>query len=392
MLRLISVFLRALQKRKETKRTLAQFEQWRQAIAAMPAPAAKSKRLLIIRLDDIGDYLLFRNTLSEYKRKWPGYEITLLGFSLWKELFEFADSQFVDKTIWINKHEALRDETTLRQLWQKLRNEGFEIVVCPSRVRPLLLDDLFMLAAAPQESIATNNDFSHRQWNEVSDKLYSKLFIYKELSHEFSYNQAFAQWLFPGYTPMLRPAFPAPQLPGPCAEPYVVCFIGASFKSRRWPPERWIEFINTCKATAGYKVVIAGGKNDLPVAEKIIASTNVESITGKVSLVEMVNWLAHSQATVSNDTMAAHLSVALGKPTVIIASGDNFYKFSEYKMQSTTTLYPEVFYKKWKKGGFKPFRNYVAVTKDISTIAPASVFEHLDEMINPTNPGYHSTH
>jgi len=37
----------------------------------------------------------------------------------------------------------------------------------------------------------------------------------------------------------------------------------------------------------------------------------------------MIDWVAGAQAVVSNDTMTAHLSVALMRPTVIVANGLN---------------------------------------------------------------------
>ena len=47
-----------------------------------------SNTLLIIRLDAIGDYLLFRNFLSVIRasRKYKDYEITLCGNIVWKDL------------------------------------------------------------------------------------------------------------------------------------------------------------------------------------------------------------------------------------------------------------------------------------------------------------------
>ncbi len=388
MLRQISLTIRSLQKNKEVKRTLAKFEQGKTEIAGLKSPQQKSKKLLIIRLDDIGDYLLFRDTIATYKQspRWQGYEITLLGYTLWKDLFNAADKPSVDNTIWINKHDCFADPELFRNICQQLRNEGFSAVVCPSRIRPLLLDDMFMLAADAPLNIGSGNDFSNPALNIASDKLYQELYADEIMNHEFLFNKAFATWCNKLPVNAERLTYPHPALPAPHAQPYVLCFVGASVQSRRWTAERWIEFINLCN-TAGRKVVIAGGKNDLPIAETIVAATAVESITGKVSLPEMVNWIAHAQATITNDTMASHLSVALARPTVVVASGDNFFKFSEYKaagIKGVTTLYPAVFLKKWAKLNHMNFKNHIAVTNDIATIPATEVFAALDELLKGT--------
>ena len=386
MKRIISVFIRSLQAKKDVKRTLNIFGQWKQEIARLPACSPIGKKLLLIRLDDIGDYLLFRNFLPAYRlgARWQGYEITLLGFSLWKELFEYNDAPYVDKVVWINKQELLGNETYRKQLWLQLRKEGYEVVICPSRIRPLLLDDIFMLAAGAKLNIASENDFAHPECNIASDKGYQELFRHTGLGHEFFFNQAFANWCCGTSFSLSRPVFPYPALAAPHGGPYIICFIGASLKSRRWTTEKWIEFINLYKKNNKLRVVIAGGKKDAGIAAEIIAATSVENITGKVSLIEMANWMANTMATVTNDTMASHLSIALAKPTVMVCSGDNFYKFSAYKeagINGVISVFPPVFLKKWKKRHFKMFKNYVAVTNDISTISAESVLDALYNVI-----------
>ena len=50
-------------------------------IFVQPSKIIKPKSLLLIRLDAIGDYILFRNFIEELKKdeKYKHYSITLLG-------------------------------------------------------------------------------------------------------------------------------------------------------------------------------------------------------------------------------------------------------------------------------------------------------------------------
>src|SRR5690349_12660253 len=112
MKRAVSMFIRKLQSRKTERRTLQKFQEWNNQQQELDSFQQKGKKLLIIRLDDIGDYILFRNSLSAYKssERWKGYQITLLGNEAWKQLFESFDTSTTDNSIWINKRKYLDDD------------------------------------------------------------------------------------------------------------------------------------------------------------------------------------------------------------------------------------------------------------------------------------------
>src|ERR1700679_3460796 len=69
---------------------------------------ASKKRMLIIKTDAIGDYILFRNFIEVVKNSvcYEGYEINLLGNRIWQDIALKYDSQYVDNFIFINS-EAL---------------------------------------------------------------------------------------------------------------------------------------------------------------------------------------------------------------------------------------------------------------------------------------------
>jgi hypothetical protein len=121
MFRFLSLCIRFLQSQKSAHNLLNTFTRWQADLENLPLYKNKDKKLLIIRLDDIGDYLLFRNSLEAYKTspRWNAYEITLLGNKIWKGLFEELDSTKVDKTIWIDKYLYLKVEYSRKSIWQR---------------------------------------------------------------------------------------------------------------------------------------------------------------------------------------------------------------------------------------------------------------------------------
>src|ERR1700722_5235174 len=198
MARRISLIGRKADSTKDRRRVLRIFDEALTAQKDLSAVRRRDKTLLLIRLDDIGDYLVFRNQLEVYKAsaRWKSHRITLLGNESWRGLFTALDQATVDETIWVNKNRYLEDAPYRTAIWKQLRAAGYESVIAPSCVRPLLLDDFSMLAAAPLYSFGSVNTNIHDSWNLLSDKLYTSVFKpSRELIHEFDFNAEFAEWV-----------------------------------------------------------------------------------------------------------------------------------------------------------------------------------------------------
>lgn len=392
-IRQISVLLRRWDSLKDRRRVLRRVTEWREDQEALPPPRPQANNLLIIRLDDIGDYLLFRNQLELYKRSalWRDYSITLLGNASWKDVYTELDSGTVDRTLWVNKNRYLQQADYRLEIWQQLRAQGFDTVVAPSRTRPPLLDDMCMLAAAPQRSLGCSNTYVHGLWNRMSDALYTKLFTPTDpLLHEFRFNADFAEWVCGIPSVYRRPVIDL-AFQRRAADKYLLCFIGANTRSKRWPVERWVEFIQQYRARRLGTVVVAGaGDAETRMADMIRERTGADSIVGKVSLTEFIHWAAGAMAVVTNDTMAAHVAASCNRPTVIVANGVNYMRFTEYGnigVDNVVTVYPRVFKRRRRRLGEGAYDYSEAVSADIESITAAEVLRTLDSTSPPTVSG-----
>jgi ADP-heptose:LPS heptosyltransferase len=388
LIRQVSLIGRKADSAKDRRRVMRTFEEWMTVQRELSPVRRRDRTLLLIRLDEIGDYLLFRNQLEAYKAsaRWKSYRITLLGNECWRDLFTALDQPTVDDTIWVNKNRYLEDAPYRMAIWKQLRAGGFETVVAPSCMRPLLLDDLCMLAAAPLHSFASVNINVHECWNRLSDSLYTSLFKPSRslMMHEFDFNAEFSTWVSANRYPGNRPCIemrPAALGQGE----YTICFVGASIRSKRWPAKRWLEFIALHRRHFSGRIVLAAGSGtaELKMAHEIQQRTGAESIAGKLTLYELLHWIAGAQAVVTNDTMAAHMSVSLNRPTVIIANGTNYMRFSEYRhagITQVTAVYSELFNRRRKRLGDRPYAYHETVTGDIVSIRAATVFEALKDL------------
>jgi ADP-heptose:LPS heptosyltransferase len=384
----VSLFIRKFDSAKDRQRVLQSFALWKALQHGLPPPQRCSKTLLLIRLDDIGDYLLFRNQLSMYKNssRWRDHKITLLGNDSWQDIFTLLDKDAVDDTMWINKNRYLERADYRLEIWKRLREKGFQTVMTPSRTRPLLLDDLCMLAADPLNSIGSQNTNVHASWNQMSDSLYTSLFKpSRALMHEFHFNAEFAEWAcgirYCGNRPRIEHRFPLP-----VAGPYIICFVGANTRSKRWPIKRWVEFIALHRRYYFSKIFLAGNsKAEREMVRIIQKRTGADSIAGRVALSELLHWVAGAEAVVTNDTMAAHMGASFSKPTVIVANGVNYMRFSEYcnaGIDHVATIYPEVVNRRRKRLGDGPYAYSEAVSADIASIKAATVINSLRGLLD----------
>jgi ADP-heptose:LPS heptosyltransferase len=383
--RRLSLIGRQWHSQKDRRSVLKRFALWKTEVDRLPPAGPQANRLLVVRLDDIGDYLLFRNQLAVYKQspRWAGHHITLLGNAAWRPLFELLDAGTVDEVLWVEKNRYLENAEYRQTVWQALRRGGFETAIAPSCTRPLLLDDLCVLAAAPTRSLANGNTNVHADWNRLSDSLYGALFQAPEsFMHEFHFNAAFATWACGQQYAGARPGIELSTVP-PLPATFLLCFIGASTRSKRWPARRWIEFITAYRGP--HEIVIAGnGAAELEMARLIQQETSVVSVVGKVTLVELLPWIANAVAVVSNDTMTAHLGVSFDVPTVIIANGLNYMRFAEYGragIPNVRTVYPRVALERRARHGDSNYAYSETVTADIASITAATVLDEVDLLL-----------
>ena len=97
------------------------------------------KRLLVIRTDAIGDYILFRNFIEEIKRseKFSNYHIDLLGNELWEGIALAYDAPFVDGFIFCDAKQLVSAPREILKLGWQLFLNNYDTVLQPAYTRTL---------------------------------------------------------------------------------------------------------------------------------------------------------------------------------------------------------------------------------------------------------------
>jgi ADP-heptose:LPS heptosyltransferase len=308
------------------------------------------KTLLIIKLDAIGDYILFRNFLQEIKtsKRYKNYKITLLGNQLWRDISVHFDAISIDEFIWINPTD-LDDYNYRRVTEKKIFDLKFEEVVYPTYSRTDLGDSLVIRSGAKLKT-SFNGDarnFAKDNKKIKNDRKYDVLLdVNDTLSFEFyKYINFFSNLLSIDLTHKKSVLIEKNKV-----SKKIVFSMGASASSRRWNVEKFHELAIQLLNTLGtdYTLYLCGssGESILVNNFKVYSpELNVVDLTGKQSLVEFIHFVSDAYLVVSNDSGPLHIAAACNVNVVALSNGNNFARFVPYPKginDKVITIFPEV--------------------------------------------------
>jgi ADP-heptose:LPS heptosyltransferase len=305
-----------------------------------PSKAIKHKSLLLIRLDGIGDYVLFRNFIKVLKnnKKYKNYSITLLGNSDWKTLSKELDGKYIDKFIWLNRGKFYSNLIYRYKKLQELASIGYEVILSPLYSREFFIADNIVNLITATHKIGSVGNFSNisKQKKKISDRYYTKLIqAKKNVTFEFYRNKEFFENFLNIKINIIKPSisFHCKKLKIQLPKKYAVLFIGGSENFKKWSIENFIRVANYLNNQYNYEIVLCGSPEDVVRANELQkhCNGNILNLTGKTSLVELLIIIYNSDLIFSNETFAPHFAVALDtKYIFVIHSGKYISRFCPY--------------------------------------------------------------
>lgn len=303
------------------------------------------KTLLVIRLDGIGDYTLFRNFLQFLRssKKYHDYDITLLGDKSWANISELLDKSYVNRFIWLDRNKFFKDPFYAVKLLSSLSNMSFETIISPVFTRNLFFTDTFAKIISAENKIASYGDFTditHPQ-KKLSNKWYTQIISPTPgIKFEFDRNKEFFEALTQEKSEITKPFInlienlPESTISKSLPNDYAVIFVGGTEPFRRWSEANYTQVALHLKQNHSLNIVLCGGPNDLNTNSPLLVNKNINAInlTGKTSLIELLYILKNAKAVISNETGSVHLACALSDKTkiVTVSNGNNLGRFAPY--------------------------------------------------------------
>ena len=120
----------------------------------------KIDSLVIVKTDNIGDYVLFRNFLSEIKKikKFKDTKITLIGNEAYKDMALKFDKRYVDNFIWVNNKKFRGNIFYRINLLFKLKNNNYRYLLNAMYSRDFFTSDWISKWIYSDKKIAFNGD------------------------------------------------------------------------------------------------------------------------------------------------------------------------------------------------------------------------------------------
>jgi ADP-heptose:LPS heptosyltransferase len=263
-----------------------------------------TKRILVIKLGALGDFVQATGPMATIRRHHPDARITLMTTPALAELAESCP--FVDE-VWYDERPPIWRLGALLALRRRLRAARFW------RVYDLQTSDrsgwyFRLLLPNPPEWSGIVAGASHPHRNPERDRLHTLDRQAEQLAAAgiAAVPPPDVSW---AASDVSRFALPSR---------YVLLIPGGSAHrpEKRWPVARWAELARIL-AAAGLQPVAIGGPAEAALGPAIAPARD---LIGQTSLRDIVGLAKAAYRTVGNDTGPTHLAVAAGSPATVLYS------------------------------------------------------------------------
>ena len=302
----------------------------------------KTENILIVRIDAIGDFVLWLDSAQYLKKFYPNKKIILLGNRVWTNLakkFPFWDE------VWELDRLKFKQNLLYRiNLLKKIQKAGFDVVIETTYSREFLYGDSIARISGAREKIGSVGDCSNILPIEkkISDQFYTLLIPANPQSlMELKRNAEFmcGLWIsMKADMPDLSFALREIENPLDNINDYYVLFPGAGWSGRQWPITRFAALSNKIYRQCKFTTVICGGRDEESLAESLLFQIDVPVInmTGKTNLVELAVIIKGASFLVGNETSAIHFAAAVSTPAFCILGGGHYGRFIPYDIKIKT--------------------------------------------------------
>jgi len=295
---------------------------------------SKIKKILIIKLDHIGDVILATPVITNVKKYFKNAKIDMLVNSLCVDLVNKIP--YVDKVIEYdslffkrnNRYNIFKNIKTIKGLFKA----KYELIIDLRGSFGTLILALFK-GAKYRVDFGTNS-IKNRKVLLKKHKFERNLEIIKELGVN-GVNK----------NPLINLT--------PREGTFVINFLnkcsikthdlkitinpGASRIFKAWPKDNYTELIRLLTKKLNAKIILIGSKDELNLAESIQSGvdSNLCIATGKTNLRELTALIKGSDLYIGNDSATAHIAAAVGTPLIALfgpESPDRFGPLTDKKI------------------------------------------------------------
>lgn len=305
---------------------------------------------MIVKTDEIGDYMLVRNLLHYFKdsEKYRDHRIVFVGNSIFRSLFDRYDAAVADETIWLDKKRFTQSLLYRFKFLCRIRKAGASVAINLVYSKNFRFDDVMMSVTTAADRIGM---ISESRLIPPFEKQLTPGHIYTrtedsgpETLFDAIRNADFIGSLI-GSNPLpwstaIRAVEDISGFSLP--DPYFVVFPGSGIKMKKWPPSGFAAVAKHLAQQYRLNPVVCGSTADTGECAAFLqeyGDTAVD-LCGKTSLPQMLSVLKRAVCLISVDTGAVHLAAAVGCPVFALYNGSHYGRFAPYPKEIAPDFYP----------------------------------------------------
>lgn len=305
----------------------------------LPRKSTCSKKLALIKVDKLGDYIVFRNFIQEVKNSesYKNYSITLILSAELKPFAEALDKNFVSEIVYIDIYRYSSNVFYRFQKASYIFKQNFEISIAPTYSRVLVLDDFISFQTRAKIRIGSiAHDLNIKSWeNWWGNNLYTQIIDTKEdFKFEFLRNKIFFESIL--FQKLNTKLLIENQMQNE-GENYIVFIPGAGDAFRQWNTNNFAQLADKLIGKFNLEIYICGSRAESPIGNEIIdlskSKQKIVNYIGNLSIPDLIQTLANAKYVVSNETGTVHLAAALNKKVFVISNGNHFGRWTEYPLE-----------------------------------------------------------
>jgi len=290
-----------------------------------PIPLSSIQRILVTRIDRIGDVVLSTPVFTALKKRFPNARVYALVSPLTAEILEGHPA--IDAIIVYDKKKKHKSLWHTLAFAHALRRERIDVVV---NLHPSNRVHIISFASGIPLRIGYQKKMSFLLTHTIPE------FKWQGLRHESEYNFDLLHFLDVKMPVTMDLVFPISEKEYQALDAllirhelekksFVVFFPSASCPSRIWPLENVARLSHTLHERYGLKTVLVGSTDDKEIGIRLEAliPEKVVNFIGELSLKMMGALFTRACIVISNDSGPAHIAGAVNAPIVSIIGRSN---------------------------------------------------------------------
>jgi len=345
--------------------------------------------IIILKPDNIGDYILFRSFLSSiaYSKLFSGKKFLFIGNESFRSIYNTFDVGFFDFQIWTGPNK-LKNRNSLdyfKLLIQVILKRPNKAILClhssSMKIEKFLNDLSLKYIFAPVDDGINDSTVSNFRLNQSN---YNQIDSLGVLNFEYYRNKQFIENLL--NEQLVNSDFEL-KCPKENRQNSIIVVIGANEQSKIWDVNNFIWVVNEIESQypGKYQFVFTGTTKEYEIYEcrtvNLDEKVNVKLLFGSQSLTELIDLMCLSRLVISNETGTIHLAAACETSFVCIANGAKFLRFSPYPEEllksESVTIFPNLSFYESKNQNKLALECCKQSNYEINDISPETVFSQV---------------